>query len=143
MLFILKTKAWRNAVPILLKGMKRVKEIWKDIKGYEGLYQVSSHGRVKRLGNNKTKKEMFLSPAPNDKGYLYAHLSKNNKKKTIAIHRLVAMEFINNSLNLPEVNHKDENKGNNHYYNLEWCDRAYNNTYGNRIIKMVNTRITQ
>ena len=116
-------------------------EVWKDIKEYEGLYQVSNLGRVKCLGNNRNKKEKILSQAKNSKGYLYVHLSKNNKKRTVAVHILVAQAFIPNILNLPEVNHKDEDKINNYSSNLEWCTRRYNNTYGSRIEKAISTRM--
>lgn len=109
-------------------------EIWKDIKGYEGLYQVSSLGRVRNIGNNKhtpyykgKTKTLY-----NDRGYLRVHLYKNQKIKTCLVHRLVAEAFLPNPNNYKEVNHKDENPSNNMAKNLEWCDRAYNNNYGTR-----------
>ena len=105
-------------------------EIWKDIEGYEGLYQISNKGRVKSLGNNKNRKEKILSCKPNNKGYLRVNLYKNGKKKHFSVHRLVAIAFIPNPNNLLEVNHKDENKENNHVKNLEWCTSEYNNNYG-------------
>ena len=103
-------------------------EIWKDIKGYEGLYQISNKGRVKSLGNNKTKKEKILSPGKH-KGYFYVSLYKNRKEKKYSIHRLVAQAFLPNPDNLPVVNHKDENKLNNNVENLEWCTQEYNVNY--------------
>ena len=102
-------------------------EQWKDIKGYEGLYQVSNLGRVKTIKTNKIRKlEKVRS------GYLRVMLCKNNKSERFLVHRLVAEAFINNANNLPEVNHKDENKLNNSADNLEWCSRNYNNNYGTR-----------
>ena len=108
-------------------------EIWKDIKGYEGLYQVSNKGRVKSLNYRRTGKEKILSSSPNSYGYLIVGLCKNGKQKPFYIHRLVAEAFLTNPNNLLEVNHKDENKENNHVENLEWCDRKYNNNYGSRM----------
>ena len=107
-------------------------EIWKDIEGYEGLYQVSNKGRIKSLNYRRTGKERVLSSSPTSSGYLVVCLYKNKKPKPFLIHRLVAEAFIPNSDNLPEVNHKDENKLNNRVENLEWCDREYNINYGNR-----------
>jgi hypothetical protein len=104
-------------------------EIWKDIKGYEGLYQVSNLGRVKSLGNSKSKKEKILKPFKRGRGYLTVKLFNNNKKKQIFIHRLVAETFIDNPDNLPQVNHKDENKQNNLLDNLEWCTNKDNARY--------------
>ena len=103
-------------------------EIWKDIVGYEGLYQVSNLGNVKRI--NFFKKERFVIPCSNGSGYLYVSLSKNNKRKNFYIHRLVATAFIENHDNLPVINHKDENRSNNSVDNLEWCTQKYNCNYG-------------
>ena len=104
-------------------------EIYKDIEGYEGLYQVSNLGNVKSLGNDKKRKEKILKPNKNNRGYLYVGLYKDGKVKHY-IHRLVAQAFLQNPNNLPEINHKDEDKTNNHVTNLEWCDRKYNINYG-------------
>ena len=104
-------------------------EEWKDIKGYEGIYQISNKGRVKSLGNNKTKKEKILRPRKIN-GYFSVRLCKKGEKpKEFNIHRLVAEHFIPNPDNLPVVNHKDENKLNNNVENLEWCTVAYNVNY--------------
>jgi hypothetical protein len=107
-------------------------EIWKDIEGYEGKYQVSSCGRVKSLNYNKTGREQILEPIKFSNGYLLVCLYKNGKGKYKLIHRLVAEAFIPNPKNLPYVNHKDENKENNRVDNLEWCEQKYNLNYGTR-----------
>lgn len=107
-------------------------EIFKDIKDYEGLYQVSNVGNVKSLGNDKTKKEKILKPAKDKKGYLYVCLCNQEIRKIYKIHRLVGMVFLPNPQNLPEINHRDEDKTNNRVENLEWCDVKYNRNYGTR-----------
>lgn len=107
-------------------------ETFKDILGYEELYQVSNLGRIKSL---KFGKEKLLSPAFDKDGYLYVCLCKNGEKKRYFIHRLVAQAFLPNPNNYPEVNHIDENKLNNNVDNLEWCDRKYNINYGTRTEK--------
>ena len=115
------------------------KEIWKDIEGYEGLYQVSNMGRVKSVertiwnsgkGCYKTVHERILKAEINNSGYLLVGLSKGGKVKLCSIHRLVAEAFIPNIDNLPCINHKDENKVNNHMENLEWVTYKENNNYG-------------
>ena len=108
-----------------------MKEIWKDIEGYEGLYQVSNLGRVKSLGNNKLRKEKLLKPFKNEYGYLLVTLCKNSKNKKFKIHRLVASVFIENPNNYEEINHIEECKTNNNVINLEWCNHKYNMNYGN------------
>jgi hypothetical protein len=109
-----------------------MKEIFKDIQGFEGLYQVSNLGNVKSLNYNHTGKEKILKPAKNNKGYLMVNLYKEGKQKTCKIHRLVAQSFIENPQNLPQVNHKNEIKTDNASSNLEWCTNEYNNNYGTR-----------
>jgi len=97
-------------------------EIWKDIEGYEGKYQVSNLGNVRNNRGN-----MYLKT--HNKGYLQIELSDGVNKKTYLVHRLVALAFIDNPNNLPFINHKDENKQNNRVENLEWCDQSYNVRY--------------
>ena len=104
-------------------------EEWRDIKGYEGKYMVSNLGRFKSLNYRRTGKEKILEGYPDKDGYLYVNLCKDGKGKQCMIHRLVAMAFIPNPDNLPEVNHKDENPKNNRVENLEWCSRQYNVDY--------------
>lgn len=109
-------------------------ENFRDIEGYEGLYQVSNYGRVKSLGNggSNNSKERILKPAKNTSGYLFVNLCKEGKAKKYLVHRLVAEAFIPNPNNLTEINHIDEQKTNNQISNLERCDRCYNINYGNR-----------
>ena len=105
-------------------------EVWKDIVGYEGLYQVSDWGNVRSLNYNHTGKTRLLKPAKDSRGYLYVCLSKGGKQKFMSVHRLVAKAFIPNPLNLPVINHRDENPANNVVDNLEWCTQKYNVNYG-------------
>lgn len=107
-------------------------EIWKDIIGYEGLYQVSNLGRVKSLPKF-FQGERILKSRLDKYGYPYLGLVKDKIKKSYKVHRLVAAAFIKNPLNYPSINHKDENKENNNSINLEWCTVDYNNKYGSRI----------
>lgn len=107
-----------------------MEEIWKDKKDYEGHYQVSNCGRVKSI---KFGKEKILKLIKDKEGYLQVTLCKNNIKKVYKVHRLVAEVFLDNPDNLPQVNHKDEDKTNNNVENLEWCDRLYNVRYGTGI----------
>lgn len=117
-----------------------MKEIWKDIPNYEGLYQVSNLGNVKSVkrivsrAKNGTGdlplKSRILSPTTYPKGYKKVTLRKNNESKYFFVHRLVAEAFIPNPNNYPYVNHKDENPSNNFSNNLEWCTNEYNMSYG-------------
>lgn len=113
-----------------------MKEIWKDIKGYEGIYQVSDLGRVRSL---KFGKERILVGRKDSDGYLRVGLCKDGKEKTCRVHRLVAEAFIPNPDGLPQVNHKDERKSNNVASNLEWCDCKYNINYGMRTERISKT----
>ena len=113
-----------------------MEEIWKEIEGYEGLYMVSSLGRVKRLEGKKCKHDRIITPR-NNNGYYRVSLSKYGKVLQYRLHRLVAEAFIPNPNNYPVVNHKDENKQNNCVENLEWCSYAYNCNYGERTEKII------
>ena len=114
-------------------------EIWKDIQGYEG-YQISNYGRIKSLNYNKTKQEKILKTSKNTKGYLQVGLFKDGKQVRKQIHRLVAEAFLENPNNLPQVNHKDENKENNCAENLEWCTLKYNINYGTGVQRRAEKR---
>lgn len=121
-----------------------MKEIWKDVKGYEGIYQVSNLGSVVSLNRydkyGRLKIGKIISTKINNRGYVQVHLHKNGKTQMALLHRLVAEVFIDNSKQLSQVNHKDENKQNNCVDNLEWCTNIYNRRYGNGINKMSSNR---
>ena len=111
-------------------------EEWKDVKGYEGYYQVSNMGSVKSLERTvrngrgyKIIPEKILEGYDNGNGYLYVKLCKEGKRNQYRINRLVAQAFLENPNSLPEVNHKDKNPKNNCVDNLEWCTRQYNVEY--------------
>lgn len=110
--------------------MNEIIEEWRPIEGYEGLYEVSDLGRIKSLGNDKTRKEKILRQVKMKNGYLIVNLYKNGKLKTCKVHRLVANAFLENPNSYICVNHKDENKENNFVDNLEWCDHKYNINHG-------------
>lgn len=116
------------------------KEIWKDIIGYEGLYQVSNLGRVKSLGNggSNNSKERIMKLKIGSRGYYEVSLCKEGKHKTFTIHRLVAMTFIPNPQNYPCVNHKSEIKTDNRVDNLEWVTQKENSNYGTRNKRLGN-----
>lgn len=101
--------------------MVKMNEIWKDIFGYEGYYQVSNTGKVKNVNTNHIKHSTLANT-----GYLVITLYKDNKGKTLTIHRLVAQAFIPNPDNKPQVNHIDGNKTNNNITNLEWVTAKEN-----------------
>lgn len=110
--------------------MKKI--IFKEIIGYEGLYQISNYGDI------KNKKGKLLKPQIK-RGYYQIGLRKNGHRKWHQVHRLIAQAFILNPNNLPQINHKDENKLNNNLDNLEWCSVLYNNIYGTRLERVSNT----
>lgn len=115
-------------------------EVWKPIKGYEGIYEVSSYGRVRSLARMRIDKKGRRKPIPEKmlkmhdrKGYDSVTLQDMGRKAIMSVHRLVAMAFIPNPDNLPIINHRDENPKNNQVSNLEWCDISYNTRYGTGI----------
>ena len=126
-------------------------EVWRPVVGYEGLYEVSNHGRVRsvdRVHEQKGRygqivshlyKGQLLSPRIR-RNYLAVTFCIANKLIAFSIHRLVAQAFVPNPDNLPCVNHKDECKTNNHADNLEWCSILYNNKYGTRLDKVAKAR---
>jgi len=123
------------------------KETWKPIVGYEGLYEVSNMGRIKSLPKTidihrclQHRNEKIFNGSKDNHGYMCVTLCNNGKRKTFKVHRLVAYAFIPNPDNLPQINHKDENKANNCVENLEWCDQSYNINYGNRNKKCILTK---
>lgn len=112
------------------------KEIWKDVVGYEGFYQVSNLGRIRSLPNLDAKQKFnyreyykILTPFLEKSGYLRVQLTRGNRKRVL-LHRLVAEAFVPNPNNYPIVNHKDENTTNNRADNLEFCTVKYNSSYG-------------
>ena len=106
-----------------------MREEWKDIEGFEGRYMVSNKGRVKSLNYSNNGKEGIINAKDNGKGYLRVNLYKDGKRKWYRINRLVAITFLPNPSNLPEVNHKDKIRINNCVDNLEWCTTQYNVEY--------------
>jgi hypothetical protein len=121
-----------------MKKSNSMKEVWKDVEGYEGLYQVSNLGRVKSLpkmigrGVQYHVGERIITPHKAPNGYLRLHLDKNGKRAFFSVHRLVAKAFVANPHNYPHVNHKNEVKNDNVASNLEWCTPKYNSNYGTR-----------
>lgn len=103
-----------------------LEEEWKDIEGWEKLYQVSNKGRIKSLPKPYVPYPTILAPLKEKKGYLYVKLCNANKQLSCKAHRLVAKAFIPNPDNLPQVNHKDLNKENNCVENLEWVTNQRN-----------------
>lgn len=110
-----------------------MQEIWKDIKGYEGLYQISNKGNVRSIKFNRI---LNMKLSLNNKGYYIVKFRKKGVQTLYSVHRLVAEAFILNPNNYPCINHKDENPKNNNVDNLEWCTYKYNNNYGEHNKKM-------
>lgn len=111
-------------------------EIWKDVKGWEGHVKVSNKGRVMTRDYFMTLEWKMRKPVCVAKGYQSVNVSHNGKSHLFKIHRLVAEAFIPNPDNLPQVNHKDENKANNCVDNLEWCDNYTNNHHGTKQMRV-------
>lgn len=118
-------------------------EEWKtiEIPEFQGNYEASSLGRIRtiphecidKLGRKRWVAQCIKATRLNSKGYLMINVRYKNKHYTFRVHRVIAQTFIPNPDNLPEVNHKDENKSNNSVENLEWCTHQYNSTYGTRL----------
>ena len=118
-------------------------ETWKDIDGFDGRYQISSHGRVKSIKRSWKKRgnkehirdeKIFSDSSVTGVGYRSCALYKNEKtRNSNMVHRLVAMAFIPNPNNLPQVNHIDGNKLNNNVENLEWCNAFHNQSHAVKI----------
>lgn len=126
-------------------------EEWRDIEGYEGIYQISNYGRVKRLDtiihtaikyvSKRAIKGGVLKLSSNNRGYKTVMLSNSVKRKKYFVHRLVAKAFIENPNNYPVVNHKDENPSNNMVENLEWCTQRYNMNWRNVMARKVAPKL--
>ena len=125
------------------------KEIWKDVVGYDGYYEVSNLGNVRSVdheimssnGKLQFRKGKLLNGWVDHKGYYKVHLSKGSKKEQMFVHRLVALAFLPNPNNYPIINHKDENPLNNRVENLEWCTYSYNINYGTANERQSNSMI--
>lgn len=108
----------------------KIIEEWRPVPGYEGLYEASNTGKVASLNYNGTGARHELKPIKTHHGYLNVRLYRKGEWKGIRLHRVIAMTFIPNTDNLPEINHIDEDPSNNVVSNLEWCTHKYNSTYG-------------
>ena len=117
---------------IIIGDNNMTKEVWRDIEGYEGLYQVSDQGRVKSLGRKWRKSERILNPVVRHDGYVVVGLYSGGKPKTFKVHRLVCEAFHENPDNKPQVNHINEIKTDNRACNLEWCTAEENTNFGTR-----------
>ena len=106
-----------------------MKEVWKPVPGYEGLYEVSNYGRVKSLCAGRWRKEMIRRLVADKDGYMTVCLKKDGTVKNLKVHRMVAFAFIPNPQQFPEINHRNELRYDNRVENLEWCSSQYNQTY--------------
>lgn len=116
-------------------------EEWKDICGYNGMYQISTLGRIRSTNYLRTGKTKILKQATNNCGYKYVVLRECGKKKNLYIHRLVASAFIDNTENLPEVDHIDTSKTNNVVTNLRWVSHEENQNNPISIQKMIENNV--
>ena len=124
-----------------------IEEIWRDIEGFKGYYQVSNFGKIKSLfryvrvkNGFRSVPEKILKPKIDKDGYLRVVLQTDRKSKYLLVHRIVADAFIENPNNFPHINHKNENKSDNRVENLEWCSEQYNCNYGNRNKKLSESK---
>ena len=117
---------------IILGDNTMTKEVWRDIEGYEGLYQVSDQGRVKSLGRKWSKSERTLKPVVRHDGYVVVNLYSGGERKMFKVHRLVCEAFHENPDNKPQVNHINEDKADNRACNLEWATARENSNFGTR-----------
>lgn len=120
-------------------------EIWKDVVGYEGFYQVSNFGNIKRIGSFKGVNKLYLDNyylkhKDNGKGYFRVKLSVNGKIKMIMVHRIIAEAFVTRIKNKNVINHKDGNKKNNALLNLEWCTQSENCIHASKIGLLSNKK---
>jgi len=113
--------------------MTNVSQKWHPVKGYAQIYLVSRLGEVYSIRN-----KCLLKPSDNQRGYLQVVLYNGIKRKTFKVHRLVASAFIPNPENLPQINHKDGNKTNNHFTNLEWCNNRHNAIHAINVVGYKN-----
>lgn len=122
-------------------------EVWRPVKGYEGLYEVSNIGNVRSIKRKKVITNTLgsfersyggrlVKPFVAHNGYMRVSLCKDGKERKFPVHRLVAQAFIPNPSHLDQINHIDENKKNNNVNNLEWCDCKYNSNYGTRLERL-------
>lgn len=124
-------------------------EVWQDIPGYEGIYQASTYGRIKSLertvvfndGRKRTFPSRILRPGYRKKEKsLIVCFVRRPLLETKNLHRLIAITFLPNPYNYPEINHIDENRLNNRIENLEWCSHLYNCNFGTRNVRIWETR---
>lgn len=118
-------------------------EEWREVYGYDHLYEISNIGRLRTKHAGKrgyVNEYRYINPVDNGNGYLRVNLMCNGVQRTVYIHKLVALYFIDNPHGYTEVNHKDENKANNNVDNLEWCTHKYNANYGTRIERGIRSR---
>lgn len=139
-------KAIRDIVEVISPTVDAIEVVRKPINGYEDYYEVDQFGRVYSVDRvvsvndngreyDKPLKGKQMKQSLHTKGYKTVSLTKDGKTKTVFVHRIVAEAFIPNTENMPMVNHKDEDKTNNFFENLEWCTASYNRVYGNAVKK--------